>query len=319
MSTVVSSSIDRSPDSFNLSAQSPMRPTDWRWQLIRSGRAIGRSNRDIWLTATREFFNVLRPPGSTAPTGASGRAGSLEDAADWRLFDRCSASLGKMAKQVAAAWALYAAPRQTLRAELEARLLADELTENISKKTLIPIDTVNAYANVFFHVHDRLLSSTWVIQCVLGEEYHINFTERNYGLIWKVYGYFGGASKLDVVIAKTGIRKELSSEEAFEQERRVSLIYKAAIAARGLNVNGHTQLAILDHVHALDIYRSQMGQETPVATGLKALLEDIQIGLAKRGSGPRIVEPSGATDPAVLVGFEGAFRQRIAAPKPTAG
>lgn len=313
--SVLAANIDQSPASFSLSIGAPLRPADWRWQLIRSNRPIGRSAGDSWLSATKAFINVLRPPGSTTNPAAADRARVLEDAADWRLYDRCDRQLTGAAKNVANAWAIYAASRQATRAELEARLLADEPLGDISKKLIIPIDTLNAYANVFFHVSDRLTISSWVIQCVFGDEYHLNFSERNYGLIWKVYSYFGGIGQLEAVIRKTGIRKELTADESFEQDRRVSLIYKAAIAARSLGVNGHTQLAILEHVHALDIHRSDTGQETPVAAGLKSLLEDVHLDVARRGSMPISVEPAGSTDRSILAGFENAFAHRIAKPK----
>jgi hypothetical protein len=292
--SVIASVPDRAPEFFSLAVDAPTRLVDWRWRLANCAIPTSRRRSDVWVSAARQLRRSLQ------------LSATSNVISDLQLYDRAR-RFDEMTNHVFRAWLVYGARSQSARAELEARLLTTQPIAEIANRLRMPEDAVTAYEAVFFHVRDRLDSPSWVLHHVFGDEYHSGTSERSYALWWKVYGYFGGPLILDELITKTGVTPGMTPEEAFTADRQLLFHQKAAMAARTLQVNGHTQLPILQHALEIDNYRMMQGKSSPMADGLLEMLQHVRISLASMDASPRSVEPATASRMDLLHGIENAF------------
>lgn len=274
-----------SPDVFRLFVDAPARFPDWRWRLTQHGRRLNRRTADRWLIAANTVFEAVRPPAATAGARATP---SVEN--DWRIYENCRVLVGT-AKTVKDAWVIYAGKNYSLRYELEARLLAQQPITEIAEKLHQTPATLEAYANVFFHVYDRIESETWVIHCVFGDEYHTGGAERSYPLWWKAFAYYGGVQILETVIRKTQANPGMSWEEFMNAERQFMLDYKSMVAARTMSVNSFTGLPILQHAHTVKKDALDGAATTAVADGLMNVLSHVRVTLQQPEQLGSPVEP----------------------------
>lgn len=218
---------------INLRQESPFRPPDWRWQKARllreQGRRASRRRDDEWVTVARNF------------QGAVARCAN-----DWQLADLAEQFPALVdARQLAEQDGV-----QSFKWELEARLLANESPDRIAERMVLPATTVRAYEALFFNVQDRLRHLSWIVHAVFGRSIHAGLNERQYDLLWKMYGYFGGAHLVDFMVDTFGDAGKAAGPDKvrawLENDQRESLARKAAIAARTIPVNSYTQPAILE-------------------------------------------------------------------------
>jgi hypothetical protein len=179
---------------LQLREDSPLRPPDWRWRKVtaykEAGRRIPRSKTDSLMSKLLRFSTLL-----------DGCADEFE-----------SVDLSEEYPELCDAHALYTHDgASSSKWELEARLLARESYDSIYEKMHIRPETTDIYEKVFFHVSDRLTSKSWIINCVIGRSIHAGLTERDYDLLWKMYGLFSGPYMLDLVISKLGLKDQHSS------------------------------------------------------------------------------------------------------------
>jgi hypothetical protein len=137
-----------------------------------------------------------------------------------------------------------------IRWELEARLLANDDTEKISKRLSMERDVIDWYEALFFNVRDRLENKGWVAHKILGEQLHFGMNERECQLLWKFYGYMGGSIVLDAVIDRHFEPTKPTSPaqmRAFSyDEQRDAASLKAMTAMRTMPVNSYTQEKIIE-------------------------------------------------------------------------
>lgn len=218
---------------INLRQESPFRPPDWRWQKARllreQNRRASRRRDDPWVTIARAFQGeVARCPNDWALADLADKYPALIDAR-------------QLAEQDGV---------QSFRWELEARLLANDSPDRIAERMLIPAETARAYEALFFNVQDRLRHRSWVVHAVFGRSIHAGLNERQYDLLWKMYGFFGGTNLIDFMVDTFGdVGKAAGPDKVrawLADDERSSLARKGAIAARTIPVNSYTQPAILE-------------------------------------------------------------------------
>lgn len=218
---------------INLRQESPFRPPDWRWQKARllreQNRRASRRRDDPWVATARAFqAAAARCPDDWALAALAEQYPALVDAR-------------QLAEQDGV---------QSFRWELEARLLANDGPARIAERMVIPAATVVAYEALFFNVQDRLRHRSWVVHAVLGRSMHAGLNERQYDLLWKMFGYFGGPHLIDFMVDTFGDAGKAAGPDKvrawLENDQRESLARKAAVAARTIPVNSYTQPAILE-------------------------------------------------------------------------
>lgn len=218
---------------LNLRKESPFRPPDWRWQkaklLREQNRRVTRRRDDEWIATARTF-----------------QTEAARCRNDWDLLE-----LAERYPALVDARSMYEQDgSQAFRWELEARLLSRDSADRIAHRLAISTDVVRAYEALFFNVQDRIDNRGYIVHAVLGRSIHAGLSERQFDLLWKMFGYFGGPPVLDVVVdtfADSGPASSSDKAKAWlEDDQRFSLSRKAAIAARTIPVNSYTQPQILE-------------------------------------------------------------------------
>lgn len=133
---------------------------------------------------------------------------------------------------------------------VEAHILAGESDEEIAQKLGTDPAIVAAYEAVFFNVRDRLNHREYVLNVIIKDSVIRGLNERQYDLLWKLFGYQAGPLVLDAVIGRfTSPYKPQKEEEVagFFNDAAIGIIkQKATIAALSVPVNSHTQTLLLD-------------------------------------------------------------------------
>jgi hypothetical protein len=133
---------------------------------------------------------------------------------------------------------------------IEASILAGDSCERIAERLGASPTIVQAYENVFFDVRARLHEKLYIVNVVMGDAVTRGVSERQYDLLWKMFGYHGGTHVLDAVISKfSPIAKPEKSDDVgqFFQDFAVNTVkHKAALATLTVPVNTHTQLALIE-------------------------------------------------------------------------
>lgn len=86
------------------------------------------------------------------------------------------------------------------RAELEARVLADQSTQVIAHFLGVSEESVSVYERFFFDVRSRRPDPTWIRQWVLRMGSDPVLRRHDVALLWKIVGYRYGAATLDSLI-----------------------------------------------------------------------------------------------------------------------
>jgi len=160
--------------------------------------------------------------------------------------------------------------------EIEARILAREDYDSISAKTSVPVETINAFEKGFFNVKDRLSNKSWVINSVIGRSVHVGMTERDYDLLWKLYGLLGGPNMLDLIMTKVGLKEQHADnfEQAVSLLRDsldVQAVVKSSVALAVIAVNNYTAIPI---VQAEQAYR-QLARDSAGAASTQTFLQSV--------------------------------------------
>jgi hypothetical protein len=175
-------------------------------------------------------------------------------------------SLARLDSPLFWAHSIWVDDKAPTRWAIEAHILAGESDDDISNKTGCSPETINAYEAVFFNVREKLDHREYVSNVVMADAVARGLTERQYDLLWKLFGYSGGPHVLDALIRKfSAVRKPQRAEEVsqFFQESAVnSMRHKAAVAALTVPINSHTQLPLIDsYVKYVEIERTTENAE----------------------------------------------------------
>jgi hypothetical protein len=175
-------------------------------------------------------------------------------------------ALARADKELFWAHSIWSEERAPTRWAIEARILAGESDAEIGQKLGCDASVIEAYEAVFFDVRARLHQIEYISNVVMGEAVARGLTERQYDLLWKLFGYRGGPYVLDAMIGKfSALNKPQRAEDVsqFFQEAAInSMRHKAAVAALTVPINQHTQLPLLDaYVKYVEIERTTQNAE----------------------------------------------------------
>jgi hypothetical protein len=224
----------RQIDILDLDREAPLRPPSWRWERAKVERTDGRLARllnksdDDWVRRAREFL------------AARSRCHSPYD----------FLVLAQKYPRLIHADRLERESLLRTKWEMQARLLAGESYERIAERVKVHPETIAWYAALFFDVADRLANKGWVAHVVLGESLQCGLHEREYDMLWKIYGYIGGPVVLDAMVDRTFCAARPDKPDQLpayaDEEIEHDVAIKGMIAARTLSVNSYTQPLILE-------------------------------------------------------------------------
>lgn len=165
-------------------------------------------------------------------------------------------------------WAhsIWADEKAPTRWAIEAYILAGATDEEIAQKVGCEIGVIKAYEAAFFNVREKLHNANYVVNVIMGDAVSRGLSERQYDLLWKLFGYQGGIHVLDAIIGKfTNIHRPRNADEVsefFQNSAINSMRHKAAVAALTVPINTHTQLPLLEaYVKYVEIERTTENTE----------------------------------------------------------
>jgi len=170
--------------------------------------------------------------------------------------------------------------------ELEARLLAKEPFDVISRKMGIAPATVVLYERVFFDVIDRLDAPSLITHTVIGRAVQTGLAEREYDCLWKLFGYHLGPSILDALVFKFNMPRHTDSHDgmraALRDFTKDTVDIKAAVTIVTTPVNWQTRellLTLWKDLIALELQAGQAGIGTETFTQNIQAMTDTFAGL----------------------------------------
>jgi hypothetical protein len=223
--------------SIHVSRDNPYRPADWRWQRAigvieetqpRPGRKQDGHQGHAWIKKAIRFKLAYDEAGE-------------DPLAQRRLLDRMPAVY----------WAHYAYQNehQQMRWDIESQILARCTDHEIAFSCGVAPEVVDAYENLFFNVRDKLHHKRYITHCVLGHSIQRGLSEREYDLLWKLYGYFYGPHVLEVLVTKmvnpVWCTTPDTVNSTLQDDAIASMKFKAALAAKTIPVNNNTQVDLL--------------------------------------------------------------------------
>ena len=223
--------------SLSIAADNPFRPANWRWQRARE------ICDGVGLPTTRR---------RDEPMGYKWINRAVKFLGE---FDACRTDRQKQIlaeRRPAIFWAYWAWEHnaQPQKHSIEAHILARDDDFEIGYRTGMSPDYIEAYEALFFHVRDKLQHRHYILNVVMGAAVHRGLSEREYDLLWKLYGYFLGPYVLDAMESKFSSPVWCGTPEATGaavlDDAIGTLKLKAAIAAKTVPVNQHTQLALME-------------------------------------------------------------------------
>jgi hypothetical protein len=222
---------------LNAMRDNPKRPPNWRW--LRAVQIDGGG-----LRATRALDG---PDGFAWIRRALRLKRHFEQA-----NNRADAMYAALYRDRPLFWAhsIWSDDRAPSRWAIEARILAGESNKDIADKLGTNEEIIDAYANVFFDVREKIYNTDYVVNVVMGDAVTRGLQERHYDLLWKLLGYRGGPHALDAAINRfVDVPKPENAggvSNFFQDVAINSMKYKAAIASLSIPVNTHTQLPLID-------------------------------------------------------------------------
>lgn len=222
--------------SLHIAAYNPMRQVDWKWQravAIHEGSGMTTTRRrdtpqgHAWIQRAYRFKNDLE----NARTDAA-----RETVADnhYDIF-----------------WAHWIwSSENPMKYSIEAHILAREDNFEIGFRCGAAPAVVEAYEQLFFNVREKLQHRKYIANVVMGPAVHRGLSEREFDLLWKLYGYNIGSHVLDALEDKFANPMWCGTPDgvgaAIQDDAISTLKLKSALAAKTVAVNGHTQLALLE-------------------------------------------------------------------------
>lgn len=216
----------------------PWRPVNWRWERARARkegkmRGIPVKNEDPYVLAACKFQQALdRCRDDTDRYFLLEKNPDLYDAYALRRPNADGSTGG------ATRWAM------------EARILAGETTAAVAAKLGCSAALVEWYERLFFNVTERRRAADYIMTAVIGPAIYAGTTEREYDILWKVFGYMGGPDVLDSFIHLTTRRAKVAGpgevNEYFDNLTRSNVGRKAAVCSQLFQINGFTQESMMN-------------------------------------------------------------------------
>jgi len=221
------------------SASNPFRPADWRWQRA---QAIADRSRDSM-------------PPSRQRDGVESFKWITTAVRFLREFNNARTDVAKellSVRRPGIFWAhhIWTQTSNPLRYSIEAQILARCDNHLIGYKCNVHPDVIANYEALFFNVREKLQHRSYILNVVMGPAVHQGLSERDYGLLWKLYGYFLGPHVVDALEGKfvnpVWCNSAAGVGAAIMDDSVATLKFKAALASKTVPVNQYTQLQILD-------------------------------------------------------------------------
>ena len=221
---------------LHCSQNNPFRVADWRWH-----RALGR-------------LEATQPAPTRRRDGASGHKW-IRDAIRFKQeLDACDNDLQKLElseRRPEIFWAWWAWQNDTnpMKWVMESHLLARADNFEIGFRCGVPPLVVDAYENLFFNVREKLPHRHYILNCCMRPAVGRGISEREYDLLWKLYGYFYGPHMLDAVttnfVSPVWCSGPDSVSAAIQDDAIGTMKLKASIAAKTIAVSPNTQMELL--------------------------------------------------------------------------
>ena len=246
---------------LKLTPECPWRPPDWRWRRANwrfaSGSRRGERHDDDWIRRAMRYFTTFRR-------------------------EACGRRPYRPEPDLPHAWHL-AWFRDWRRAELEARVLADQSIGEISSTMGVPFGVISAFEALFFDVRPRLEESSWIIYEVIGLRPEGPLQPQDVLAAWKYLGFLHGAPTLDALIAaadRTELEK-IGLPAYWAPESRLPKDLQFLLLTRSLPETGCRAMKSLDRLAGLGFCEPQAPSvEAPPASLALDLGSDIESILA---------------------------------------
>lgn len=212
------------------------RVPNWRWERARVIREqklrIARDQNDTWTEKAYKFQAKL--------------SRCKEDIGRWELMERYP--------DIYSAYLIFSRgggdERHPLRYAIEARILAGQTPEQIAQLIGVEPEVIETYERVFFNVAEKLKNTDYIMTCVIGPSIHAGLSDRDYDLLWKLFGYLYGPAVLDSFVhsTTTRFRPETGDEvdACLADDTRHALRRKVATVARTFVINPFSQSELLN-------------------------------------------------------------------------
>jgi hypothetical protein len=263
------SSSSLSVSRLHLHADSPFRPPDWRWQLALAVRArqAHASELDTYGRKAVDFLAAL----------------------DGAVTAQARARLRKRFPMLTQAYGAYAETAPQVRAELEARVLADDTAERMTGRTGMNPHAVAWFEKLYYDVRPRLSQTSYVLHLAIGVEAvtYIRDRDDSYAVLWKLFGYSGGPYVLDLAIQSlipplaSGKAASMAQAEAWGPDaKHVALAYRSLVELAKLRpLTADTKLALLEASNSAAKVAAEAKALGGVAAGTEQFLTGIQAAL----------------------------------------
>lgn len=253
---------------FQFHAANPFRPTNWRWERARLYREkklrnFKKQNEDIWtIDATKFQISLFK---------------CKEDYDRWRMME--------LYPDIYSAYLIYRRgddeDRHPMRYAIEARILAGQHYSEISGKLGISPRVIEYYEKLFFNVIEKLDFPDYIMTCVIGPSVQSGLSDRDFDLLWKLFGYLYGPAVLDTFITTTSRRFKPENlnevDVTLSEDARSSIQRKVAIVARTFTINPFSQTELLNlYARLLELEKESSGSKAH-----DVILQNVQIMLDK--------------------------------------
>lgn len=252
---------------FQLHPSNPFRPVNWRWERARLMREAKLRNSkrfsDPWVQQACKFQKGLTK--------------CKDDVDRYVLMEEFP--------DLYSAYLIYQRgdeqERHPMRYVVEARMLANQTHEEIAQLLGVAETTIDAYSNLFFDVTNKLANIDYVMTCIIGPSVHAGLSDRDYDLLWKLYGYIYGPVALNAFIHMTTKRYRANDPHQIEallaEDARSSLQRKVAIVARTYTINPFSQTELLNVYSRL----LELEKDTGGGSNKDVILQSVEVMMAK--------------------------------------
>src|SRR5262245_30161356 len=189
-------------------------PVNWRWERARwlreSGKYARRRKEDGWVIMAKPFQAEL--------------AKATVSAAVERISEKYPGMYW--------AWRWYDNPQKQHRWTVEAYLCADEDPTLIAERVRANVETVLCYEKLFFNVRGKTRHWAYIMNEVIGPAVHHGLTDRQYDLLWKLFGLLKGAPLLDAIIRTEQDPGHMNSVQ--QTNMTMSMLLKSSLGTKAL-------------------------------------------------------------------------------------
>jgi hypothetical protein len=252
---------------FQLHPSNPFRPVNWRWERARLMRENKLRNTkrcsDPWVRSACDFQKGLTK--------------CKDDIDRYMLMEQFPDIYG--------AYLMYQRgeeqEKHPMRFVVEARLLAAQTLDEIARLLGVPNTVIDAYTKLFFDVSEKLENTDYVMTCIIGPSVHAGLSDRDYDLLWKLFGYIYGPIALDAFIHMTSKRYRAIDPNQIDallaEDARSSLQRKVAVVARTYTINPFSQTELLN------IYSRfvELEKDSGGGSSRDVILQSVEVMMAK--------------------------------------